>query len=566
MVGSGVSHAAGIPTGWEITCDLIRKVAISKGEQIEGDPGEWYERSYNKPPDYSDLLEELAKTPDERRALLSSYFEPTKEERERGLKLPSRAHRAIAELVHLGYVRVILTTNFDRLLQTALSERGIEPTMIYTNEQVSGFSSLWSVRCLVWKIHGDYRDSRILNTESELKEYPEEINRLLDRILGEFGLIVCGWSAKWDIALRKALERSTNHRFTTFWAYKGALEEEASRLISLRGATQIPISDADSFFEDLLTKVQAVEALGRNHPILAKEEVKLYLAEHRYRIRLHDLISLEIQETKERIVSANFPTNCSFVAGEYCRRRKAYQTMSDSLLSMLLPLAYHDPGQHTKLLIRAIESLGPLSLMSIAYSSEYELLRFYPALRCFYGAGLAALANQRWKNLVALLCHAECTDTTQLKKIPAVGLLNPKRVLEEWNARNTLERESQVKAPGSEFLFKEMQPALLEYVAEENYEEVFDRFEHLLSFKYLDFVNLGRIEENNVPFGRYLRRIDINRTDAVNSEIFKPEEVLPKKVVERFKFTESWDRFYQLWLAHRNLAFREACYPRRSAN
>lgn len=29
LLGSGVSRAAGIPTGWEVTLDLVRKAAVA---------------------------------------------------------------------------------------------------------------------------------------------------------------------------------------------------------------------------------------------------------------------------------------------------------------------------------------------------------------------------------------------------------------------------------------------------------------------------------------------------------------------------------------------------------
>lgn len=36
----------------------------------------------------------------------------------------------IARLVAAGHVRVIITTNFDRLIENALREHGVEPTVI----------------------------------------------------------------------------------------------------------------------------------------------------------------------------------------------------------------------------------------------------------------------------------------------------------------------------------------------------------------------------------------------------------------------------------------------------
>ena len=51
---------------------------------------------------------------------LKAYFEPNDDERAQGLKRPTAAHRSIAELVAAGAIRVIITTNFDCLLEQAL--------------------------------------------------------------------------------------------------------------------------------------------------------------------------------------------------------------------------------------------------------------------------------------------------------------------------------------------------------------------------------------------------------------------------------------------------------------
>jgi NAD-dependent SIR2 family protein deacetylase len=66
------------------------------------------------------LLDALVATPAERQQLLRGYFEPTEEGAEQGIKTPTVAHQAIAELVSEGYVRVVLTTNFDRLTERAI--------------------------------------------------------------------------------------------------------------------------------------------------------------------------------------------------------------------------------------------------------------------------------------------------------------------------------------------------------------------------------------------------------------------------------------------------------------
>ena len=74
LLGSGLSSAAGIPTGWEITLDLARRVA-AVGDDAPDDPEEWYRSTFGTAPDYSVLLETLGPTPSERRELLRRYIE-----------------------------------------------------------------------------------------------------------------------------------------------------------------------------------------------------------------------------------------------------------------------------------------------------------------------------------------------------------------------------------------------------------------------------------------------------------------------------------------------------------
>jgi hypothetical protein len=122
-----------------------------------------------------------------------------------------------------GYLRVIVTTNFDRLLENALRERGIEPTIVASADALAGAEPITHSACYILKLHGDYKDARILNTDSELTAYPTQYDTLLDRIFDEFGLIVCGWSGEWDHALRAALLRAPNRRYPVYWATRGTI-------------------------------------------------------------------------------------------------------------------------------------------------------------------------------------------------------------------------------------------------------------------------------------------------------------------------------------------------------
>ncbi|MDO8396531.1 MAG: hypothetical protein Q7U11_17920 [Phenylobacterium sp.] len=114
LLGSGVSRPSEIPTGWEITLDLVRRVAALRGVTNEPDWAAWYKATFDTDPRYSELLDELASTPDERRSVLHSYIEPNADDIAAGRKIPTRAHQAIARMVAAGHVRVITSRSTSR--------------------------------------------------------------------------------------------------------------------------------------------------------------------------------------------------------------------------------------------------------------------------------------------------------------------------------------------------------------------------------------------------------------------------------------------------------------------
>ena len=266
LLGSGVSKGAGVPTSWEVVECLAGRLARLEGEDVGGDPIGWYRRRFGGDPDYSVLVEGLAPSPVDRRNLLRKYFEPSDEERAEGLKLPATAHRAIAGLVAKGFVSVIVTTNFDRLIEQALSDAGVQPAVIASSAVAKGAMPLAHSKATVIKVHGDYLSPDLRNTIEELETYDPAMNRLLDEVFDQYGLVVCGWSAKWDKALRNALESATSRRFSCYWLHRGPLEEEAERLIAHRGAIRVGIEDADTALGTLAAKVEALAEAADQRP------------------------------------------------------------------------------------------------------------------------------------------------------------------------------------------------------------------------------------------------------------------------------------------------------------
>ena len=396
LLGSGVSRSAGIPTGWDIVLDLLGKLAALDDDVGNRDLEEWFEEKYQTPPDYSKLLGELAKTPSERQQLLRPHFEPDIDEQRDGLKRPTAAHRAIAQLVSQGFVKVIVTTNFDRLLENALEDEGVAPTVLSTLEDVKGALPLVHTDCCVFKVHGDYRDPGILNTESELESYPPEFNDLLDRIFDEYGLIVCGWSAEWDIALRKALSSVKSRRFSTYWAARGELSDPAQRLVSQRGAEVIPIEDADSFFQQVQQNVESIDEYSKLHPLSIESAVvslKRYLSSEEHRIQLSDHIGAVVEQTIQRVIGEGFEM------GEpdpdittVTSRLRRYESACETLLHMAAVGGYWANEDSSLAWERATERLATTPpIVGMSYKAVWHDLRMYPATLLMYALGLGAL-------------------------------------------------------------------------------------------------------------------------------------------------------------------------------
>jgi len=405
LLGSGLSRAAQIPTGWEITLDLIRRTAVMSGVTDEPDWAHWYRVTKGEEPNYSKLLEALASTPDERRGILHRYIEPDEEDRLAGRKIPTAAHHAIASLVQSGHVRVIVTTNFDRLLENSLRERGVEPTVVASADALYGAEPLVHTGCFILKVHGDYKDVRILNTDAELESYPDPYNRLLDRIFDEYGLVVCGWSGEWDHALRAALLRGTSRRYSTYWASRGAPKSRAADLIVHRRGKALEIVDADSFLKRLAAQVETLEQSRRLNPLsvdLLVNTVKRFLPRPEHRIDLHDLFGDEVTKLLTLLGGPQFGPIDPFGESEYRLRVRRLESATETLARISGAVGRWGAESEHYLMLDAIRTLDARAAEVRSGNTAWINLRFYPAVLVFYAYGIALTRSERWRELHSL--------------------------------------------------------------------------------------------------------------------------------------------------------------------
>jgi len=486
LIGSGVSRSAGIPTGWGITLDLTRKLARIQGEgdDCDPDPADWYQRKFESEPDYSVLLDNLAKTSAERQQLLRSYWEPTEKEQAAGNKRPTAAHRAIAKMVARGFVRIVISTNFDRLMEDALKDEGIVPTVLNTVDQIKGARPLIHTQCCVFKVHGDYLDTRIRNTPTELAAYPPEFDELLDRIFDEFGLIVCGWSAEWDTALRQALERAQSRRFTTFWATRRDPNDKAQKLINHRKAEVLRINDANMFFRELWRHVELIDGHSKPHPLSvasAVDNLKNLMLDPQQRIQLADFIEAEVARVVERTSTEAYgvdgPTSVN--TEDLTARVRGYEAACSTLPAMATIGGYWAEPEHHADWQRALKRLCPRCGVGLAFWRD---LQKYPATLLYYTLGLSAVESGRY-NLLGQLAVTPVRVDNSGRDLSAAILLPPVAMI-QYNGQlmQNLEGMKQHRAPLNDWIHNALRETLRALIPDDDhYTFIFDKLEILVA-------------------------------------------------------------------------------------
>ncbi|MEI6514210.1 MAG: SIR2 family protein [bacterium] len=517
LIGSGVSQSAGILTGWGITLDLIRRVAIQDKTDCGTDPADWWERKTGEEANYSKVLEYLSRTRHGRQSILKEYFEPTEQEREQGRKVPQLAHRAIARLASMGHVRVIITTNFDRLIEKALEELNINPIVISTVAAASGAVHFGAQECYVIKPNGDYMDSRIKNTDEELRKYSAGMKRQLGRVLNEYNLIVCGWSSTYDEALREAFQRRGHTRFDTFWTKVNGITSEAEQLVRQTGAIITNPTGADDFFVSLADRVEALTTYEARHPIttpMAVAMLKRQLGAGGDTVIAHDLVIQETERVRELVSRERFPIDEEHATefnpreeAEYlakCQQRKVeYRKICDTLIALVSTGCYHGTAEKARIWQECLDRLAALSESTGNPQNALRQLELYPALLILYAGGIAAMAADRYDNLAALMLNTLCHRDDQ--DLPLIKWVNPKNIGLPLLSGPHAGRRYMLVSESSD-LHNVLREALRHILPNDaRYSFYFDQFEYLLGITHADLL-FKTISENTPTTGIFVGR------------------------------------------------------------
>jgi hypothetical protein len=400
LLGSGISRSAEIPTGWDIVIDLVRQLADLCGDS-PADPIEWYERKYGEPPDYSKLLAALSlENSTQRVHLLEGYITPTDDDlsAKRKRRVPTTAHRTIASLVKRGIIRIIVTTNFDQLMEQALADVGIAPRLVRAAADIEHLIPIQHNACTLVKLHGDYTDARFRNTVEELSDYEAEWKALATRIFSEYGLLICGWSGQWDHKLRELLIQNCCKHFTTFWCTRAELPDEANPVIDARRGKAIMINDADSFFDNLNEHLRLLED-RLNQPLstaAAVHRLKEYLADGlTNRIRITDMLNDEIESAWLTLLP---------IVSKKCTNGEAIDECNivlQRLSSLFSILIFWSNGEFNNLSAACIARLIPYA----GLGARGQDLLAYPASYLLYAVGMTCVLKDDFTALREVLFY-----------------------------------------------------------------------------------------------------------------------------------------------------------------
>jgi hypothetical protein len=275
--------------------------------------------------------------------------------------------------------------------------------MIGSDDALKGAVPLIHSRCYVVKLHGDYLDTRILNTEAELSVYSSSINTLLDRIIDEHGLIVSGWSGDWDPALRAAITRAPNRRYPMFWAARGEPSKVATDVITHRAGKTVRVDSADTFFETLARLVSGQADAKKQNPQsieLMVTSTKRFLAKAEFRIQLDELVGKEARKLDRTLQTSDFAVTGNFSRELVVQRIARLESITEPLARIAGVLGRWGTGTEFRMITDLLTQFGVRD--SAGGLVILINLRTYPAVLIFYACGLGLLAAKRYADLFNL--------------------------------------------------------------------------------------------------------------------------------------------------------------------
>jgi len=214
FLGAGASISSGIHSGsdlvWRFKRELLSvsgKINGKKFQDLKVDSNKKIIQSYFDEEDtkvtnpYSYYFEKCYPDPLVRQEFLSSLVRDKK---------PSIGFMCLSALVGQQKLNTVWTTNFDDLIERAISKMDIS-CQVVSPENAKSVQNFRSDIPTVVKLHGDFRYDALQNTDEELQKLEDNLHNYFLEAATQRGLLIVGYSGSDESVLQtleKALERA----------------------------------------------------------------------------------------------------------------------------------------------------------------------------------------------------------------------------------------------------------------------------------------------------------------------------------------------------------------------
>lgn len=233
------------------------------------------------------------------------------------------------------------------------------------------------------------------NTVSELSGYGPGMTALIERIISDYGLLVAGWSAEHDHALRDVVSAKYRSIYTMGWISPGELSPAAQGLVTNKKALKLD-AKADDAFGRLADQVQSMRERSARHPLslsVAASRIKRELSHQLPAISSHDVLAAEFDQ-----LSAHPAFHLDRYMDDDFARYQTYvgQVVEASRIAAgsVAVLTYWGPQSALSWWAVPVQKLARSRLLSgIIALIELPLI---PVSMIFYCAGVSAVAGGRY--------------------------------------------------------------------------------------------------------------------------------------------------------------------------
>ena len=194
---------------------------------------------------------------DERFAILRDLIEGT---------VPSKGYQCLAELIRAGFFSVILSTNFDPLLEDAIT--GLQMRRrdyvflihgIMKPEFIAKHLDQPIPRVKLLKLHGDLFYHKFYYTGQEISRFPPSIENALELYLNRRDILIVGHGMR-DADINRCLKTDGS---AIWYVNPNPPSGEIARFMKSRRAERNFISGSDGYFDSFFTKLRDILLGGK---------------------------------------------------------------------------------------------------------------------------------------------------------------------------------------------------------------------------------------------------------------------------------------------------------------